>query len=151
MTDDRSDEIDDPYRDPPDDKWLRKRNLADEYRASLHSRPDPRTTDWFRRDMAAMRTVVDNLSYRANLDQAAIRRNYESVRKCHERMDEVIVEQKSISADIGETRADHAALMKENKELREELDSLKKRVSDMSVWASAIEKWAQSQGKPKAS
>jgi regulator of replication initiation timing len=137
----RSDEIDDPY--------LRKRNLSEDLRQSLHSRPDPSTYAWFNRMLGEIQTAYNGANHNINLAVANTRNNHESVRKAHERMDAIEIAMNNLRADIGQMMAENSAVSEENKALREELESLKKRVSDMSVWASSIEKWATSQGKPK--
>lgn len=143
MTDDRSDEIDDPY--------MRKRNLAEDFRQSLHSRPDPNTYAWFQRMLGEIQTAYNGANHNINLAVANTRMNHDSVRKAHERMDAIVADMNDLRADMGQMMAENSAVHEENKALREEIDSLKKRISDMSVWASAIEKWATSQGKPKPS
>jgi regulator of replication initiation timing len=136
----RSDEIDDPY--------LRKRDLAADFRASLHSRPDPNTYAWFKRHLEEIQTAYNGANHSINLAVANTRQNMESVRKAHDRMDATDAEMQALRADMGQMMAENAAVLAENKSLREEVEAMKRRLSDMSLWATDMNKWAKSQGKP---
>lgn len=124
---------DDPLDNPP--KPLR--SLAEELKASIHSRPDPNTLAWWERRFQEILQAYKGASHSINLSVANTRDNEARLKTFSDLLNEFRSEILNMRADIG-------GLLSEVTLLREENAAYRARIE---AWAKNIETWAVSKGK----
>lgn len=116
------------------------RSLADDLKASIHSRPDANTLAWWERRYQELLQAYRGANHSINLAVANTRDNEARLRTFAEMIEEFKNELHGFRADIGSVLADNTLLREENASYRARIEK----------WAMDMEKWANTKGKPPA-
>lgn len=104
------------------------RNLAEELKQSIHSRPDKNTLAWWEGRFQEILQAYKGATHSINLSVANTRDNEARLKTFSEMLETFRGEQDAVRADMGE-------VMAENTLMREELAAIKIRIEDMARWA----------------
>ncbi len=114
------------------------RSLAEELKASIHSRPDPNTLAWWERRYQEVLQAYKGASHSINLAVGNTRDNEARLKTFTEMLE-------NFKNELSDIRADLGALQAENVTLREDHSAYRSRIEK---WAASMEAWAVKQGKP---
>ena len=104
------------------------RNLAEELKQSIHSRPDKNTLAWWEGRFQEILQAYKGATHSINLSVANTRDNEARLKTFSEMLETFRGEQDAVRADMGE-------VMAENTLMHEELAAIKIRIEDMARWA----------------
>lgn len=114
------------------------RSLADDLKASIHSRPDPNTLAWWERRYQEVLQAYKGASHSINLAVGNTRDHEARLKTFAEMLETFKTELRDFRADLGELQSENTMLREENSTYRARIEK----------WAADMERWAVKQGKP---
>jgi hypothetical protein len=111
------------------------RSLADELKASIHSRPDKNTLAWWEGRFQEILQAYKGASHSINLAVGNTRDNEARLKTFAEMIENFKGELDAVRCDMGEIQAENTMLKEDIVLIKAEMVIIQKRIADMADWA----------------